>query len=337
MLPAIFGLSGLEMTSEEAALFRACDPAGFILFGRNVGDRAQLRALTDSLRDLLSRDNLLILIDQEGGRVQRMKPPEWPAFPAGSAFDALYDLAPITAIEAARTNAAAIAHTLAEVGITADALPLLDVRQAGAHDVIGDRAYGHEPMRVAAMGRAVLEGLAEGGVAGIVKHMPGHGRSLCDTHKDLPQVTDDAAALETDLAPFRALNQAGMAMTAHIIYEAWDADRPATLSPFVIENIMRGAIGFDGLIMTDDIDMQALNGPISDRAEVALAAGCDVVLNCWAKMDDMAAMAERLPPMTDKALERLDRAMAGIGPIAPEPAAFDTLIAKRDALLSQVA
>ena len=337
MLPAIFGLSGLEMTAEEAALFRACDPAGFILFGRNVGTREQMRALTDSLRDLTGRDNLLILIDQEGGRVQRMKPPEWPAFPAGSAFDALYDTAPITAIEAARTNAAAIAHNLAEVGVTADALPLLDVRQAGAHDVIGDRAYGHEPMRVAAMGRAVLEGLAEGGVAGIVKHMPGHGRSLCDTHKDLPRVTDSAEVLETDLAPFRALNQAGMAMTAHIIYEAWDADRPATLSPFVIEHIMRGEIGFDGLIMTDDIDMQALSGPVPDRAEAALAAGCDVVLNCWAKMDDMAPMAERLPPMTDKALERLEGAMAGFGPIVPEAAAFDTLIAKRDVLLAQVA
>ncbi len=337
MLPAIFGLSGLEMTAEEAALFRACDPSGFILFGRNVGTRAQMRALTDSLRGLLGRDNLLVLIDQEGGRVQRMKPPEWPAFPSGAAFDELYDTAPITAIEAARTNAAAIAHNLAEVGITADALPLLDVRLAGAHDVIGDRAYGHEPMRVAAMGRAVLEGLAEGGVAGIVKHMPGHGRSLCDTHKDLPRVTDSAEVLETDLAPFRALNQAGMAMTAHIIYEAWDADRPATLSPFVIENIMRGSIGFEGLIMSDDIDMQALNGPVPDRAEAAIAAGCDVVLNCWAKMDDMAAMAERLRPMTDKALERLDRAMAGFGPIAPEAAAFDTLIAKRDALLAQVA
>ncbi len=337
MLPAIFGLSGLEMTAEEAALFRACDPAGFILFGRNVGTRVQMRALTDSLRDLLGRDNLLILIDQEGGRVQRMKAPEWPAFPAGSAFDALYDIAPMTAIEAARTNAAAIAHNLAEVGITADALPLLDVRQAGAHDVIGDRAYGHEPMRVAAMGRAVLDGLAEGGVAGIVKHMPGHGRSMCDTHKDLPRVTDSAEVLETDLAPFRTLNQAGMAMTAHIIYEAWDADRPATLSPNVIETIMRGAIGFDGLIMTDDIDMQALSGPVPDRAAAAIAAGCDVVLNCWAKMDDMTAMAERLPPMSDKALERLERAMAGFGPIAPETTAFDTLIAKRDALLAQAA
>ena len=337
MLPAIFGLSGLEMTAEEAALFRACDPAGFILFGRNVGTRAQMRALTDSLRDLLSRDNLLILIDQEGGRVQRMKEPEWPAFPAGAAFDALYEVAPMTAIEAARTNAAAIAHNLAEVGITADALPLLDVRQAGAHDVIGDRAYGHEPMRVAAMGRAVLDGLAEGGVAGIVKHMPGHGRSMCDTHKDLPRVCDSAQVLETDLAPFRTLNQAGMAMTAHIIYEAWDAERPATLSPHVIEHIMRGAIGFDGLIMTDDIDMQALSGPVPDRAEAAIVAGCDVVLNCWAKMDDMAAMAEKLPPMPNEALQRLDRAMSGFGPIAPEAAAFDTLIAKRDSLLAQVA
>ncbi len=334
MLPVIFGLSGLEITPEEAALFRACSPAGFILFGRNVGTRVQMRALTDSLRELTGRDNLLILIDQEGGRVQRMRAPEWPDFPAGATFDTLYDIAPISAIEAARVNAAAIAHNLAEVGITADALPLLDVRQPGAHDVIGDRAYGFEPMRVAAMGRAVLEGLAKGGVAGIVKHMPGHGRSMCDTHTDLPRVTDDAAALEADLAPFRALNHACMAMTAHIIYEAWDAERPATLSPFVIDHIMRGDIGFDGLIMTDDIDMQALSGPIADRADAALAAGCDVVLNCWAKMDDMAAMAERLPRMTDKALERLERAMTGFGPISPEPAAFDSLLAKRDALLA---
>ncbi len=235
MTPVIFGTSGLALTADERAFFRDADPAGYILFKRNCGDRAQMRALTDSLRDLHGRDDLLIMIDQEGGRVARMGPPEWPAFPAGAAFDALYETAPISAIEAARANAEAIGLMLSEVGVSVDALPLLDVRREGANDVIGDRAYGHEPMRVAAMGRAVIEGLRDGGVTSIVKHMPGHGRVLVDSHKALPVVDASAAELADDLRPFEQLAWAPAAMTAHIVYTAWDDARPGTLSPYVVQ------------------------------------------------------------------------------------------------------
>lgn len=335
MTPAIFGLSGLTLTADERAFFKDADPAGYIVFGRNVESRAQLRALTDSLRDLHGRDRLLITIDQEGGRVARMKPPEWLPYPAGAAFDRLFDLAPASAIEAARANAEALGHDLAEVGITCTHAPVLDVRQPGAHDVIGDRAYGSEPLRVAAIGRAVLDGLARAGVVGTIKHMPGHGRAMADSHKELPTVIASAAELESDIAPFKALADAPMAMTGHIRFAAWDADHPATQSPFVVSEIIRKRIGFDGLLLTDDLDMQALDGTVPQRAEVALAAGCDIALNCWAKLDDMAGIAARCPAMSAAAAQRLDRALAvtrldGASGIQVE------LLAKRDALLRLV-
>lgn len=335
MTPAIFGLSGLTLTADERAFFKDADPAGYIVFGRNVESRAQLRALTDGLRDLHGRDRLLITIDQEGGRVARMKPPEWLSYPAGAAFDRLFDLAPASAIEAARANAEALGHDLAEVGITCTHAPVLDVRQPGAHDVIGDRAYGSEPLRVAAIGRAVLDGLARAGVVGTIKHMPGHGRAMADSHKELPTVTASAAELESDIAPFKALADAPMAMTGHIRFTAWDADHPATQSPFVVAEIIRKRIGFDGLLLTDDLDMQALDGTVPQRAEVALAAGCDIALNCWAKLDDMAGIAARCPAMSAAAAQRLDRALAvtrldGASGIQVE------LLAKRDALLRLV-
>jgi beta-N-acetylhexosaminidase len=331
MKPVIFGLAGLELGPDERAFFKDADPAGYILFKRNCGDRAQMRALTDSLRDLHGRDDLLIMIDQEGGRVARMGPPEWPAFPAGAAFDALYETAPISAIEAARANAEAIGLMLAEVGVTVDALPLLDVRQAGANDVIGDRAYGYEPMRVAAIGRAVLEGLAAGGVTGIVKHMPGHGRVLVDSHKALPVVEAGEAELESDLAPFRTLNWAPAGMTAHIVYTAWDDARPGTLSHYVVQHIIRERIGFDGLLMTDDIDMKALSGTPAEKACGAVEAGVDLVLDCWARMDEMVAIADTLPDAGERTLERLSAALAYRK--TPEPARFAELISKRDSLL----
>lgn len=331
MLPAIFGLSGPVLTPEERAFFREAQPAGYILFRRNVADRAQLRALTDSLRDLEGRADVAILIDQEGGRVARLGPPEWPAFPAGPAFDALYEAAPVSAIEAARANAQAIGLMLAEVGITVDCLPLLDVARAETTEAISTRAYGHEPMRVAAMGRATLEGLHDAGVVGVVKHMPGHGRAMVDTHYHLPTVTASDAELEDDLAPFRALAKAPMGMTSHIVFEAWDRDRPATLSPIVIEQVIRGRIGFDGLLMTDDIDMKALSGTAGEKAAAAIAAGCDVVLDCWARMDEMREIAGRLGAMGDASRARLDRAMAGV---AAPGGDFAELVAKRDALLA---
>ena len=212
MKPVVFGIAAETLNDEERALFRESDPAGYILFARNVVDRDQLRALTDELRDISGRQNVPILIDQEGGRVTRMKPPVWPEFPPWAKFDTLYDKAPISAIEAARSNAHAIGLTLTECGITVDCLPLLDVRQPGAHDVIGDRALGYEPMRVAALGRAVLDGLGDAGVVGVAKHIPGHGRAMVDTHKALPRVTATADELASDIAPFKSLASAPMAM-----------------------------------------------------------------------------------------------------------------------------
>ena len=332
MKPVIYGLSGPTLTADERAFFAAAEPAGFILFGRNVVDREQLRSLTDSLRALTGRERLAILIDQEGGRVARLRPPVWPAFPAGPAFDRLYEAAPITAIEAARANATAIGATLAQVGITVDCLPLLDVAQADTTAAIATRAYGREPMRVAAMGRATLEGLATAGVVGVVKHLPGHGRAAVDSHHRLPTVVASEAELAIDLEPFRRLAAAPMGMTSHIVFEAWDAARPATLSPIVIERVIRGAIGFDGLLMTDDIDMKALSGTPGDKAAAAIAAGCDLVLDCWARMDEMVAIDRSLAPIADRSRERLDRAMAGVVPAAGIDAA--SAIATRDALFA---
>ncbi|MET0250525.1 MAG: beta-N-acetylhexosaminidase [Sphingobium sp.] len=335
MKPVIFGLSGETLSADERAFFADVEPAGYILFGRNVADKAQLRALTDDLRALHGRDDLLIMIDQEGGRVARMQAPLWPRFPAGEIFDRLYEIAPSSAIAAAKANARAIASTLREMGITVDALPLLDVRQEGASDIMGDRTLGAEPMRVAALGRAVLEGLAQGGVVGIVKHMPGHGRALVDSHHHLPVVTADEDALAIDLAPFHTLRGAAMGMSAHVVYTQWDAELPASLSPTVIETIIRGRIGFDGLLMSDDLDMKALDGDIPSRAVRAIEAGTDIALNCWGRMDDMVGIADALPEIGEQARARLDRAMASVSTGADEPPLED-LLATRDALLASV-
>lgn len=331
MKPVIFGVSGLELTAGERDFFREADPLGYILFKRNCCDRAQMKALTDSLRELSGRADLPILIDQEGGRVARMQPPEWPAFPAGEAFGRLYEVAPISAIEAARANYHALALMLAEVGVNVDAAPLLDVVQPEVTQAIGDRAFGGEPMRVAALGRAAIEGLRRGGVVGIVKHMPGHGRALVDSHMELPRVKADAEALEVDIEPFARLADAPMGMTAHVVFEAWDAERPATLSPTVIRDVIRGRIGFDGLLFSDDIDMKALSGTPGEKALAALAAGCDVVLDCWARMDEMVELAGLLPDAGAACLDRLARAMATV---ADGPQAAAGLIAKRDELLA---
>ncbi len=335
MIPAFLGLSGTALTDAERAFFRAVEPAGFILFKRNCADRAQIRALTDDLRTLAGRDDLPVLIDQEGGRVQRMAPPEWPALPAAARFAALYEKAPVSAMEAARLNACAIAAMLREVGINVDCLPLLDVRRPEGDAIIGDRALGDDPMQVASLGRLVLDGLHGGGVVGVLKHMPGHGRATLDTHKALPVVDADAAALEDDIRPFAALaTRARMAMTAHIVFTAWDAERPATLSPVVIGEVIRGRIGFDGLLMTDDLGMDALAGDFGARAAAAIAAGVDIALHCSGDIAEMEAIAGALAPIGPAARARLDRAMADL-PVA-EDGDFDSLAARRDALLALV-
>ena len=333
MQAAIYGLEGMALSAAERAFFRDADPAAFILFKRNCGDPAQVLALTDALRDLTARDDLPVLIDQEGGRVARMRQPNWPDFPAAEKFALLYRLAPSSAIEAVRSNARALALMLRQAGVNVDCLPLLDVRQPGATDIIGDRALGEEPMQVAALGRAVLDGLASAGVVGVIKHMPGHGRALVDSHKELPVVGAGGEELNLDLEPFERLNWAPMGMTAHVVYEAWDDERPASLSPTVIRDIIHGRIGFDGWLMSDDIGMEALRGDFGERAAGVVAAGCDVALHCSGKMEEMVAVAKAVPAMSAAAIERLQRAMASVNP-ETDGIDFAAAIAKRDELLA---
>jgi beta-N-acetylhexosaminidase len=333
MQAAIYAPAGLELTPDERAFFRDSDPVGYILFRRNIADRAQMRALTSELRGLHGRDDLPILIDQEGGRVARMKPPEWPAFPAGEAFARLYEKAPMSAIEALRANAAAIAVLLREVGVNVDCLPVLDVRQPGATDIVGDRALGSEPMQVAALGRASLDGLASGGVVGVIKHMPGHGRALVDSHEELPVVRASLDELEVDVEPFRTLSSAPMGMTCHCVYTAWDSERPGSQSEVVIGEVVRGLIGFDGFLMSDDIGMNALGGGFDERARGVIEAGTDAVLHCSGKLEEMVAVASAAGALSEKGVERLERAMASTA--APSDAAdYERFAEKRDRLLA---
>jgi beta-N-acetylhexosaminidase len=335
MQAAIYGFEGPVLTDEERRFFRDADPAGFILFRRNCENQEQLLRLTDSLRELTGRDDVPVLIDQEGGRVARMRPPEWPAFPAAERFADLYRAAPSSAIEAARSNARAIGLMLRSCGINVDALPLLDVRQRGASDIIGDRALGSEPMQVAALGRAVLDGLASVGVIGIIKHMPGHGRALVDSHHELPVVTASAEELDVDLEPFERLSSAPMGMVAHVVYTAWDAGRPASQSPVVIGDVIRERIGFDGFLMSDDSDMNALTGTLGERAAKCVAAGCDVALPCNGVLADNIEIARRLGEITLEGAERLVRAMTATR-IGFDHVDFAEEIAKRDQLLALV-
>ena len=335
MQAAIYGLEGLALKDDERSFFRDSEPAGFILFRRNCESHEQMLRLTDSLRALNGRDDVPILIDQEGGRVARMRPPEWPAFPPAERFAILYRAAPSSAIEAVRANARALALMIRSVGVNVNALPLLDVRQEGASDIIGDRALGSEPMQVAALGRAVLDGMASAGVVGIIKHIPGHGRALVDSHKELPVVTAGADELESDLEPFERLASAPMGMTAHVVYTAWDSERPASLSPVVIRDIIRERIGFDGWLMSDDLGMEALKGDFASRAAGVVAAGCDVALHCSGKMDEMVEVASSVPSMSAEGHDRLARAMASTR-LDLEGIDFAEEIAKRDQLLALV-
>jgi beta-N-acetylhexosaminidase len=335
MQAAIYAPAGPELTPDERAFFRDADAAGYIVFRRNCVDQQQLLRLTDSFRDISGRPDVPVLIDQEGGRVMRMRPPNWPSFPAADSFARLYQAAPSSAIEAARSNARAIALTLRSCGINVNCLPLLDVRQEGADDIIGDRALGSEPMQVAALGRAVLDGMASAGVVGVVKHMPGHGRALVDSHKELPLVTASAEELEIDLEPFERLRAAPMGMTSHVVYTAWDPDFPASLSQTVIGDIIRGRIGFEGWLMSDDLGMEALSGDFGTRAAGVVAAGCDVALHCSGKMEEMVAVADAVPAMSAEGEARLARAMATVL-VEDDGIDFAEAVAKRDALLALV-
>jgi len=332
MLPAIFGLSGPALTSPERAFLREADPAGFVLFARNIDTPGQVAALTAELRALLGRD-APILIDQEGGRVARLRPPHWPEFPPAAAFAPLYDFAPMSALEACRQNGLALAATLRAIGINVDCLPVLDVPVPDAHDIIGDRAYAADPMWVAAMGGATLRGLHGGGVVGVVKHLPGHGRARADSHLELPVVDASREELAAaDYWPFvRLAPRARMGMTAHVVYTAYDADRCASLSPVVIADVIRGAIGFDGWLMSDDLGMKALTGTMPERAAGVIAAGCDVALECSGDLATMTAVAGALPAMDEAATARLVRAMHGLDVPAPD---YAIAAEHRDALLA---
>ena len=330
MLPIILGLSGLALTPDERSLFRDAPPAGFILFGRNVADPDQLRALTDSLRELAGRADLLVMIDQEGGRVARLGPPHWPDFPAAARFAELYERAPISGLEAARVNALVIALSLSQAGINVTTSPVLDLRYDCAHPVIGERSLGADPLQVASLGRMILDGLAAGGVAGVIKHMPGHGRAAADSHVQLPVIKASAEELEADLLPFRRLNHAPISMVAHILYLAWDADNCASRSQIIIEEVLRTRIGFEGLLVSDDIVMEALSGTIEQRARDDLAAGCDLALHGSGLFAESARLAETLPEISSAAADRLSRALV---PASNDQWDMAELLAKRDALL----
>ena len=310
-LAAIFGCSAQTLTPSERSFFRDMNPLGFILFARNISDPDQVRRLVDALRDCTGHADAPVLIDQEGGRVARLQPPHWRAAPPAGVFAALYKTDPKRALEAARLNARLIAAELDALGIGIDCAPVLDLPQAGADPIIGDRAAGTDVVQASALGRAVCEGFLAGNVLPILKHIPGHGRALVDSHKKLPVVDAPRRDLEElDFAPFKALADMPWAMTAHVVYSAIDPALPATLSAAVIETVIRGHIGFDGVLVSDDIGMQALSGDMAARAAGAQAAGCDVVLHCSGNMDEMKATAGALRPLTAAAAERLRRAEA---------------------------
>jgi beta-N-acetylhexosaminidase len=304
----VLGCAGERLSADERRFFASADPLGFVLFRRNCTAPDQLRALVAELREVVGRADAPVLIDQEGGRVARVRPPHWPAYPAAARIAALPDP---SAVEAASLGARLIADDLAALGISVDAIPVLDLPMSGADPVIGDRAYGSEPERVARLGRAVCEGVLAGGVLPIIKHIPGHGRALVDSHRALPRVAADRALLTTsDFAPFRALSAMPWAMTAHIVFEAIDATAPATFSRRVIDDIIRGNIGFDGVLISDDISMGALAGGLAERTQRALEAGCDLALHCTGVLAEMEEVAEAAPPLSPQAQTRVARGEA---------------------------
>jgi len=313
---------------------RAERPWGFILFKRNVDTPAQVARLVGELREAVGEADAPVLIDQEGGRVQRLGPPHWPAYPPGAVFGSLYDRDPALGLQAARLSNRLIASDLAELGITVDCLPLADVPVAGADNVIGNRAYGTEPAKVAAIARAVTEGLEQGGVLPVLKHIPGHGRATADSHFRLPTVDTPKKELErTDFAAFIPLADLPMAMTAHVVFSALDPAQPATTSATIIGQVIRGVIGFQGLLMSDDVSMNALAGSIAERTRAIVAAGCDMVLHCNGKLDEMRDVAGQTPELSGKALERAVKALASRK--QPEPLDRKAARAELDALVER--
>ena len=316
----IAGCAGLTLSADEKEFFANERPWGFILFKRNCESKAQISDLCAALREAAGAPQAPIFIDQEGGRVQRLQPPIWPKYPTGQTFADLYDKDETAGERAVYLAARCIAHDLMEIGVDADCLPVLDVPVPGAHDVIGDRAYGRDPRIISHLGGLAADALVDGGVLPVIKHIPGHGRAGVDSHLELPRVDASRHELETiDFAPFKALAHLPMAMTAHVVYEALDASAPCSTSPSVISEVIRDFIGFDGLLMSDDVSMNALHGEISDRTAACFAGGCDFVLHCNGKLDEMQQVAANTPELEGKAAIRGDKALAW----RKQPSSFD--------------
>ena len=331
----IFGCEGLDLGTAEAEFFRQADPLGFILFARNCDNPEQLAALTAALRETVGREDAPILIDQEGGRVTRMKPPHWRQIPAAGRFGEIYEVEPEKALDAVRLNARLIAHELLGVGVDVDCAPSLDLRLAGASEIIGDRAFSSDVETIVALGRAAAEGFLAGGVLPVIKHIPGHGRALVDSHLALPIVKESLDVLKmTDFAPFCPLNDLPLAMTAHIVYEAIDARNPGTVSQRVVQEVIRDHIGFDGFLVSDDLSMEALEGPVEERAARTLAAGADAALHCNGKLDEMKRIAGEAPELTAQAEARWQRAREAL-PEKPDEIDFEAGVAELDRLMKE--
>jgi beta-N-acetylhexosaminidase len=317
----ISGCAGLALTDSERSLFARTRPCGFILFARNCKDPIQVRSLVSSFKDSVGSSDVLVLIDQEGGRVQRLRRPYWREMPPAGRYGVAYERDPERAKLAAFAGARLIAQELYDLGINVNCAPVLDVPQAGAHEIIGDRAFSTDPDVVIALGGAVIEGTLAGGVLPVIKHVPGHGRAYADSHLDLPRIEASREVLEAvDFLPFQALSDAPLAMTAHVVLEAFDDLRPATISPVIITEVIRKLIGLKGLVMSDDLGMKALRGPFSERASVVIDAGCDVALHCSGDFAEMERVASAVPPLRGEALARFKRARGFFR--TPEP--FDT-------------
>ena len=331
----ITGISGTELSAAEREFIGAVRPWGFILFKRNVESPSQVTVLIEQLREVVEQPDAPVLIDQEGGRVQRYGPPHWPAYPAGAVFGRLFDIEPALGLLAARLSARLIADDLLRTGVTVDCLPLADVPVPGADGVIGDRAYGTCPAKVAAIARAVADGLEQGGVLPVLKHIPGHGRATADTHFRLPVVDVTRDELEaTDFAAFRPLADLPMAMTAHVVFSAIDPAHPATTSATMIAQVIRGSIGFQGLLMSDDVSMNALAGSIAERTRAIFSAGCDVALHCNGKLEEMRDVADHAPELSGEALQRASRALAARR--APVPFDRSAASAELDSLIGRL-
>ncbi|HEY5048666.1 MAG TPA: beta-N-acetylhexosaminidase [Rhizomicrobium sp.] len=319
---AIYGCQGSELSDDERRFFAEAQPWGYILFGRNIAGPEQVRRLIDALRDCAGGEHAPVLIDQEGGRVARLGPPHWKSRPPAGRLGMLKRISVAAAREATYLNGRLIAHELCELGITVNCAPVLDVPAEGTDDIIGDRAFASDAFTIIDLGRATIEGMLDGGVLPIMKHIPGHGRAMADSHNMLPHVAASVEELSaTDFVTFRSLNHCPMAMTAHVVYDAIDAQRPATTSPRVIRDVIRGEIGFEGVLISDDLSMGALSGTLGARAKAAQFAGCDIVLHCNGSLDEMREVAAEAKPLEDLAFKR---AQAALGHRAP-PQAFDVV------------